>query len=133
LVHKEYTNAFPTTFVITKSAVIAENANVPNGEGPINVNNFKSYPKNPVIAKFFMQLGRFDELGSGVLNINKFCKAYSVHDHPEFIEGPIFRTIIPLDEGLNEGLNEGLKLLLEAITLNEDIQAKNHRARNIDR
>jgi ATP-dependent DNA helicase RecG len=64
------------------------------------MNNFKPFPKNPVIAKFFMQLGRFDELGSGVLNINKYCKAYSVHDHPEFIEGAIFRTIVPLDENL---------------------------------
>jgi ATP-dependent DNA helicase RecG len=105
LVHKEYTNAYPTTFVITKSAVIAENANVPNGEGPINVNNFKSYPKNPVIAKFFMQLGRFDELGSGILNINKYCKAYSGHDHPEFIEGAIFKTTIPLDEDLVDGVD----------------------------
>lgn len=102
LVHKEYTNAYPTTFVITRSAVIAENANVPNGEGPINVNSFKPFPKNPVIAKFFMQLGRFDELGSGVLNINKFCKAYSGHEYAEFIEGPVFKTIIPLDENLVE-------------------------------
>jgi len=100
LVHKEYTKAYPTTFVITKSAVITENANVPNGEGPINVNNFKPFPKNPVIAKFFMQMGRFDELGSGILNINKYCKAYSGQDHPEFIEGPVFKTIIPLDDKL---------------------------------
>ena len=111
LVHKEYTNAYPTTFVITKSAVIAENANVPNGEGPINMNNFKPFPKNPVIAKFFMQLGRFDELGSGVLNINKFCKAYSGHDHPEFIEGAIFRTIIPLDEDLVDAVNDTLTFI----------------------
>ena len=102
LVHKEYTNAYPTTFVITRSAVIAENANVPNGEGPINIDNFKPFPKNPIIAKFFMQLGRFDELGSGVLNINKYCKAYSGHEYAEFIEGPVFKTIIPLDENLVE-------------------------------
>jgi len=105
LVHKEYTNAYPTSFVITKSAVITENANVPNGEGPININNFKPFPKNPVIAKFFMQLGRFDELGSGVLNINKYCKAYSGHDHPEFIEGAVFRTIIPLDDVVFDALS----------------------------
>jgi len=128
LVHKEYTNAYPTTFVITKNAVTTENANIPNGEGPISVDNFKPFPKNPTIAKFFMQLGRFDELGSGILNINKYCKAYSGHDHPEFIEGAVFRTIVPLDEGLdeglNEGLNEGLKSLLISISLHEGIQAK---------
>ena len=88
--------------MITKSAVIAENANVPNGEGPINMDNFKPFPKNPIIAKFFMQLGRFDELGSGILNINKYCKAYSGIEFPEFIEGSVFKTIIPLDENLVE-------------------------------
>lgn len=72
------------------------------------MNNFKPFPKNPVIAKFFMKLGRFDELGSVVLNINKFCKAYSGHDHPEFIEGAIFRTIIPLDEDLVDAVNDTL-------------------------
>lgn len=47
-----------------------------------------------------MQLGRFDELGLGILNINKYCKAYSGHEHPEFIEGAVFKIIIPLDENL---------------------------------
>lgn len=121
LVHKEYTNAYPTTFVITKSAVIAENANVPNGEGPINIDNFKPFPKNPVIAKFFMQLGRFDELGSGILNINKYCKAYSGHGHPEFIEGAVFRTTIPIDENLTDGVDAVTNTLTNATTdtLNE--------------
>ena len=100
LVHKEYTNAYPTRFVISKEALEAENGNIPNGEGPINVDNFKPFPKNPVIAKFFMQLGRFDELGSGILNINKYCKAYSGNGEPLFLEGAVFRTIIPLDENL---------------------------------
>jgi len=45
-----------------------------------------------------MQLGRYDELGSGVLNINRYLKAYSGHDNPQFIEGTVFKTIIPLDE-----------------------------------
>lgn len=100
IVHREYTNAFPTTFVITKTAVITENANIANGSGPISVDNFKPFPKNPTIAKFFMQLGRFDELGSGILNINRYMKAYSGNDHPQFIEGAVFKTIIPLDENL---------------------------------
>ncbi|MGV8091888.1 MAG: winged helix-turn-helix transcriptional regulator [Mangrovibacterium sp.] len=106
--------------MITKTAVVTENANVPNGEGPILVDNFKPFPKNPTIAKFFMQLGRFDELGSGVLNINRYLKVYSGHDDPQFIEGYIFKTIIPLDEGLNEGL----KTLLETVGSNPGIQAK---------
>ncbi|HAH23990.1 MAG TPA: AAA family ATPase, partial [Prolixibacteraceae bacterium] len=104
IVHREYTNAFPTTFVITKTAVITENANIANGLGPISVDNFKPFPKNPTIAKFFMQLGRFDELGSGILNINRFLKAYSGHDNPQFIEGPTFKTIIPLNDEFEEDI-----------------------------
>ncbi len=111
LVHREYTNAYPTTFVITKTAVVTENANVPHGEGPISMENFKPFPKNPTIAKFFMQLGRFDELGSGVLNINRYLKAYSGHDHPQFIEGAVFKTIIPLDESLTDTLIEKVAIV----------------------
>ena len=106
LVHREYTNAYPTTFIITKTAVVTENANVPHGEGPISIENFKPFPKNPTIAKFFMQLGRFDELGSGILNINRYLKSYSGHDHPQFIEGAVFKTIIPLDESLTDTIKE---------------------------
>jgi ATP-dependent DNA helicase RecG len=36
-----------------------------------------------------------DELGSGVRNIYKYNKIYSGAD-PEFIEGDVFKTIIPL-------------------------------------
>lgn len=48
----------------------------------------------------------FYELGSGVLNINRYLKAYSGHDHPQFIEGAVFKTIIPLDESLTDTLIE---------------------------
>lgn len=54
-----------------------------------------------------MQMGRFDELGSGILNINKYCKAYSGQNHPEFIEGPVFKTIIPPDDKLVNPLTTG--------------------------
>jgi hypothetical protein len=45
-------------------------------------------------------------LGSGVLYINRYLKAYSGHDHPQFIEGAVFKTIIPLDESLTDTLIE---------------------------
>ena len=45
-----------------------------------------------------MELGRFEELGSGVFNINRFIKVYSDHNNPQFIEGHIFKTIIPFSE-----------------------------------
>jgi ATP-dependent DNA helicase RecG len=131
IVHREYTNAHPATFIIYKDRVETENANNPHGTGPINPDDFAPFPKNPTIAKFFMQLGRVDELGSGVLNVNRFVRDYSGSGSPQFVEGVTFKVVIPIGEGLseglnpeNEGLNEGLKTLLEAITRNPGIKAK---------
>jgi ATP-dependent DNA helicase RecG len=64
--------------------------------------NFSPYPKNPVIAKFFKEIGRVDELGSGVRNTFKYCGRYTPGTKPEFIEDDIFRTIIPLNTKVNE-------------------------------
>ena len=61
---------------------------------------FAPFPKNPAIAKFFIQLGRVKELGSGILNVNKYLAAYSAGSKPEFIEADVFKTIIPLAKDL---------------------------------
>ena len=57
----------------------------------------KHYPKNPAIAKFFREIGLADELGSGVKNVNKYLKIYSGGE-PEFVEGDIFKQILPISE-----------------------------------
>ena len=136
LVHREYTNAHAASFIIYADRVEVQNANNPNGSGPISVRNFVPFPKNPVISKFFVQLGRVEELGSGIININKYLKEYAPGSKPEFIEGNIFKTIIPtgikisktvsiqtkltaqiispdsisraISEAINEGINEGI-------------------------
>jgi ATP-dependent DNA helicase RecG len=111
IVHREYTNAHPCTFVITPKRVETKNANNPHGEGLIDPKNFIPFAKNPSIEKFFVQLGRVEELGSGVLNVNRFIKEYSGQSSPEFIEGPVFMMHIPIPkraEGINDDL-EGIK------------------------
>ena len=55
------------------------------------------FPKNPIIAAFFRNIGYADQLGSGVRNLFKYSKYYSGKD-PEFIEGDIFRIIVPSDD-----------------------------------
>jgi len=102
IVHREYTNAFPSTFIIYADKVVIENANNPHGNGPIDPNNFAPFPKNPTIAKMFIQLGRVDELGSGVLNVNRLMKEYSDKGTVEFIEGTTFKTIIPVGSRTTE-------------------------------
>ena len=43
----------------------------------------------------FREIGLADELGSGMRNTYKYTKLYS-GGTPEFIEGDVFRTVVPL-------------------------------------
>lgn len=95
MIHREYTNPFPAKLIIEEGKVYTENWNKPHGAGNIDPNNFSPFPKNPMIAKFFKEIGWVDELGSGVRNTFKYCKLYTPETHPEFIEGDIFKAIIP--------------------------------------
>jgi len=107
IVHREYTNAHPATFVIHNDRVVVENANNPNGSGLIIANDFSPFPKNPLIAKFFIQLGRVDELGSGLINVHKYIKDYTPNGIPQFIEGNTFKTIIPMVASGSDGATDG--------------------------
>lgn len=59
--------------------------------------HFTPYPKNPMIARFFKEIGWVDELGSGVRNVHKYTALYTKKAKPIFIEEDIFKTIIPLE------------------------------------
>ena len=96
LIHREYRNAFPAKLIIERNRVYTENWNRPHDDGAIDPNNFTPYPKNPIIARFFKQIGWVDELGSGVRNTFKYCGKYTSGATPEFIEGDVFKTIIPI-------------------------------------
>ena len=74
-----------------------ENANRSSGDGIITPDNMEPNPKNPIIASFFRNIGWSDRLGSGVRNIFKYSKYYS-GEEPEFVEGDVFRIIMPLNE-----------------------------------
>ena len=65
LIHREYANAFPAKMIIELNRVVFENANRPHGHGLIDPVNFTPFPKNPVIARVFKEIGLADELGSG--------------------------------------------------------------------
>jgi len=65
LIHREFANRFPAKLIIEKDRVYTENWSRPHGMGLIDPLNFAPFPKNPVIAKFFKEIGRVDDLGSG--------------------------------------------------------------------
>ena len=81
--------------IIERDRIITENWNLPKAPGRIDPNNFSPFPKNPLLAHFFINIGRADVLGSGVRNLYEFTKLYSGGE-PELIDGDVFRTIVPL-------------------------------------
>lgn len=75
--------------------MFTENGNRPRGWGMLDPAQFRPFSKNPPIAKVFREVSLADELGSGTRNTYKYTKLYSGGE-PQFIEGDLFRTIIPL-------------------------------------
>ena len=100
LIHREYSNAYPAKLIIEKDCVKTENGNKARGIGTISLTDFVPYPKNPVIASVFKEIGWAEELGSGVRNIVKYSKVYS-ETIPEFIDGDVFKTKISLNGTVN--------------------------------
>lgn len=74
-----------------------ENANRAHSFGSLSLANFDPFPKNPPISKVFREIGLADELGSGMRNTYKYTLLYSGAE-PQFVEGDVFRTTIPLSE-----------------------------------
>jgi ATP-dependent DNA helicase RecG len=97
LAHRDYSSGYVAKFVIEQNRLYTENANRSHGSGPLNLSSFEPYAKNPPISKVFREIGLADELGSGMRNTYKYTKLYS-GGTPEFVEGDIFRTIVPLNE-----------------------------------
>ena len=100
LMHREYSSPFPARIVIEKDRIITENANKTYHYGRISAENFTPFPKNPIIANFFNNIGRADELGSGVRNLYKYTKIYSSCE-PIMFEDDVFKVEIPLNTSEN--------------------------------
>ena len=98
LAHRDYSNPYVAQFLIEKDRIIVKNGNRAHGIGALSIKSFEPFPKNPSISKVFREMGLADELGSGMRNSYKFTKLYSGAE-PEFIEGDIFKIIIPLTTG----------------------------------
>lgn len=97
LIHREYTSSYQAKFVIEKDRIYTENANRASQEAVLTPDNITPNPKNPIIAAFFRNIGYADQLGSGVRNLFKYSKYYSGKE-PQFVEGDVFKIVVPLDE-----------------------------------
>lgn len=96
LVHREYGSAFPAKLIVEKDRIYTENWNRARRVGRIELQDFTPYPKNPILAKFFVNIGYADALGSGVRNLYKFTRIYSGGE-PDFEEGDVFKLTVPLE------------------------------------
>lgn len=132
LVHREFANAYPAKFIIGPEGVFTENWNRPHSQGLLLPGKAMPYPKNPVIARFFREIGLMEELGSGLRNTFRFVPEYSGGQEPVFEEEDVFRCYIPVAagaftvgetkrveegrrEGVIDGVSEGVKQRLVEI------------------
>lgn len=133
--HREYTIPYPAKLIIEKDRVRTENWCKPHGYELIDPKNFTPQTKNPAIAKFFREIERFEELGSGVMNIFKYTQSYFNGKQPELFENDLFKMVIPIPEllpinlgglsgGLNYELNDDQLAIFECIKKNPEIQTK---------
>lgn len=97
LIHREYASGVPARLIIERGKVTTYNANRPHGFGLIDPAHFVPFPKNPVLAAFFREIDRADELGSGMRKMMLYGKKYGGAD-PQLIEGDVFRMVISVPE-----------------------------------
>lgn len=125
LAHREYMDDYPSTFIIYKDRVEIKNANIPNGDGPLDPRKFVPHPKNPLIAKFFIQIGWVDELGSGVRNTTKYIRYYAPNRAVSFVEGAVFMTTVPVPARFfNDEVGETINDIINGIindTINDTV------------
>ena len=136
LMHREYSSTYQAKFIIERERMYVENANRATKEGFITVDNLEPNPKNPIIAAFFRNIGYADQLGSGVRKLFKYCKFYSGKE-PEFVEGDVFRIIVPLDEEYSFDFGVNNKSVSETLddkiaTLESDLKRTKNKIETLD-
>lgn len=128
LVHREFASAFPAKLIVEKDKIYTENWNRAQRVGRIEPQDFTPYPKNPILANFFVNIGYADSLGSGVRNLYKYTKIYSGGE-PDFEEGDVFKLTVPIanveSTTMNgKGLSERQMKILDTIKRNGSISVE---------
>ena len=95
LIHREFVSPFPSKLVIDSGGIRTENASRALYEGRITLSDFNPMPKNPTIAGVFAQIGRTEELGSGMRNLEKFSRLYTGRV-ATLVDGDVFRARVPV-------------------------------------
>lgn len=125
LVHRDFSSAFPAKVIIEKDWIRTENWCRPRRQGNILETEFTPYPKNPILARFFVAVGLADTIGSGVRNLYKYTPIYTPRGKPELIENDVFRINIPITETAVREYAEENELTERETTIFKMIKANN--------
>ncbi|MEF2607155.1 MAG: putative DNA binding domain-containing protein [Schaedlerella sp.] len=125
LVHRDFSSAFPAKVIIEKDWIRTENWCRPRRQGNILETEFTPYPKNPILARFFVAVGLADTIGSGVRNLYKYTPIYTPGGKPELIENDVFRINIPITETAVYEYAEENELTERETTIFKMIKANN--------
>lgn len=106
LMHREYSSTLPAQIVIDGSGIHTANASRSFFSGRITPDNLYPRPKNPLIERFFAQIGRAEELGSGTRSLFAYVPIYSGGGTPILEEGDIFKAFVPTSSEKMRGTGE---------------------------
>ena len=94
LIHREFVSPHIARITIDREGIRTSNASRALFAGPVTLESLDPTPKNPIIANFFTQMGRSEELGSGTRNLYKFSRLYTGKD-PVLKDGDQFTAFVP--------------------------------------
>lgn len=95
LIHREFVSPHIARITIDREGIRTNNASRALFAGPVTLESLDPTPKNPIIANFFTQMGRSEELGSGTRNLYKFSRLYTGRD-PVLEDGDQFTAFVPV-------------------------------------
>ena len=95
LIHREFVSPHIARITIDGEGIHTRNASRALFAGPVTLESLDPTPKNPIIANFFTQMGRSEELGSGTRNLYKFSRLYTGKD-PVLEDGDQFTAFVPV-------------------------------------
>jgi ATP-dependent DNA helicase RecG len=123
IAHREYMSPQPAFIQIFKEKIEFTNPNNPSVFGRIDPEHFTPVAKNPTINKLMIQLGRAEDIGSGIRNVTKYLPYYAKDAKVEFIDGELFSTIIQFKEAesMYEPSEKSSQKILQLIEKNNEI------------
>ncbi len=95
LIHREFVSPHIARITIDGEGIRTRNESRALFAGPVTLESLDPTPKNPIVANFFTQMGRSEELGSGTRSLYKFSRLHTGRD-PVLEDGDQFTAFVPV-------------------------------------